>query len=240
MKYFHSLLFLLFTLSGFTQNLQLHYDFRHSIDPGLNPKNFPSFSFEYFKNLDTLNTGSFLIKLQTDLNGTNGNAGQVFTQISQNLRFWSIRIFLNLNYSGGLGITPDYYGYFIAGSYGIGISCPYQWKGAWFAVNAIFRFTAFSKPSYDPQFTFYFGKGWFNYRINADGSFVFWTQNKNQGNEYTKSLHGKKFAFFGDPKIWIRVKGGFYLGSKINVFYNLLGKENQIQFYPTLGTKYQF
>ena len=72
-------LFLVFSVPAFSQNLQLHYDFRHSIDPALNPGNYPGFSFEYFKNIDTLGTGSFLMKLQADLNGKNENIGQVYT-----------------------------------------------------------------------------------------------------------------------------------------------------------------
>ena len=56
------------------QNVQLHYDFRHSLDPELNHKNYPSLSFEYFKEWDSL--GSSLFKIQSDLNGENYNIGQ--------------------------------------------------------------------------------------------------------------------------------------------------------------------
>ena len=97
----------------------------------------------------------------------------------------------------------------------------------------------FNRPSYDPQATVYFGKGFFNYRIFAGGSFTFWTENRNQGNDYTRDFKGKKFAFFGDPQLWIKIKNGFSAGSRINVYYNLLS-ERQIQFYPTIGLKFQF
>lgn len=223
-----------------SQNLQLHYDFRHSIDPKLHPKNFPSLSFEYFKLIDTLGTGSFLLKVQADLNGKNFNVGQVFTQVSQTLRFWKPKIFLSLNYSGGLGVTASAFGFYIANSYGIGAAYPFQWKGAWLAASLLFRYTAFDKPSFDPQLTFYFGKGIHNYRFFTAGSFVFWTQNMNQGNVITQNLKGKKFAFFGDPQFWINIKNGFSAGTRINTFYNLLTDGSQVQFYPTLGLKYQF
>jgi hypothetical protein len=227
-------------MPGFSQNLQLHYDWRHTIDPKTNPANFPTFSFEYFRNVDTAGTGSFLLKLQADLKGRNNNMGQVFTQVSQSLRFWKPKIYLSLNYSGGLGLTPDSYGFYLTNSFGIGISYPFQWQGAWFAANLLFRYNAFDRPSYDPQFTFYFGKGFFNFRIFTSGSFVFWSENRNQGNENTKELSGKKFAFFGDPQVWIRIINGLSAGSRINVFYHLLTEDNRIQFYPTLGVKYQF
>lgn len=231
---------LLLQLNGAAQNLQLHYDFRHSLDPALNPENFPSISFEYFKLIDTVGTGSFLIKIQADLKGKGNNIGQVFTQLSQSLRFWKPKLYLYLNYTGGLGVTPSNFGFYIANSYGIGVSYPFQWKGAWLAANLSVRYNAFAKPSYDPQFTFYFGKGLSNWKFFTAGSFVFWTQNNNQGDDYTKDLKGKKFAFFGDPQFWMKIKNGFSIGTRVNVFYHTLTDDDAIQFYPTLGGKYEF
>jgi hypothetical protein len=240
MKYLLCSAFIFLSLTGVSQNLQLHYDLRHITDPELNPKNFPTFSFEYFKNIDTLETGSFLLKLDALLNGRNNNVGQVFTQISQTLRFWDPKIYISLNYSGGLGVTPDAFGYYLYNSLGFGLAYPFKWKGAWVATSLYLRVNAFDKPSYDPQFNLYFGKGFFNYKIFVSGSFVFWTQNRNRGNDYTEELKGKKFAFFGDPQIWFRIKNGFSVGSRINVYYHLISEDNQIQLYPTIGTKYQF
>jgi hypothetical protein len=233
--------FLLVTgLTGFAQNFQLHYDFRHSIDPDLNERNFPGFSFEYFKALDTVGTGSFLIKVQADMKGKNNNIGQVFTQVSQSLRFWKPKVFLSINYSGGLGVTSNSFGFYLSNSFGIGVSYPFQWKGAWLATNLQFRYNAFDKPSYDPQFTFYFGKGFFDYRLFISGSFVFWTENRDQGTEFTQRLSGKKFSFFGDPQVWIKVKGNLSAGTRINIFYHLISDDNAVQIYPTTGLRYQF
>jgi hypothetical protein len=156
------------------------------------------------------------------------------------LRLWNPKVFFSIHYSGGLGVAPAAFGYYIANSFGAGPAYTFQWKGAWVATSLCFRINAFDKPSYDPQLNLYFGKGFFDYEIFAAGSFVFWTQNKNQGNESTKELKGKKFVFFGDPQIWFRIKGGFSIGSRINVYYHVLSEDDQIQFYPTLGTKYQF
>lgn len=235
---FFSLLF--FWLPGFSQNIQLHYDFRHTLHPRLNSTDFPTFSFEYFKNIDTLGTGSFLMKVQVDLNGKNHNVSQVFTQLSQSLRFWKPGIYLAINYSGGLGVTRDAFGFYLANSFAAGVSYPFQWKGAWLATNLLLRLNVFEKISYDPQFTFYFGKGLHKYKFFIASSFVFWTQNKNEGNDHTKNRQGKKFAFFGDPQIWIRIKNGLSAGSRINVLYHLVSEDDQVQFYPTAGLKYQF
>jgi hypothetical protein len=240
MKYLLFSIVLFISTNAFSQNLQLHYDFRHSIDPKLNPVNFPSFSFEYFKNIDTVGTGSFLFKIQADMKGKDKNMGQIFTQLSQTLRFWKPKLYLSLTYTGGLGVTPTSYGFYLNNSFGAGIAYPFQWRGAFLSASLSYRLNVYEKPSHDPQFIFYFGKGFFKYKIWVAGSIVSWTENRDQGIDYTKGLTGKKFAFFGDPQIWFKVKGGFSVGSRVNLYFHLLSNDNHLQVYPTFGTKYQF
>ena len=239
MKYHCLLSALLLTQLSMAQNLQFHYDFRHTVDPEHNAKNYPGFSFEYFRLLDTVGTGSFLLKAQADLKGRNNNMGQAFLQISQTLRFWKPKIYLNLHYSGGLGVTDNAFGFYLVNAYGIGASYPFQWKGAWLSINLMARYSAFDKPSVDPHWTAYFGRGFFNYKLFVTGSFVFWTENRNHGDDLTKDLKGKKFAFFGDPQVWFKIKRGLSFGSRINVLYHLVASDNTIQLYPTLGFKYE-
>jgi hypothetical protein len=235
----HAIIFLVICLPHILhgQQLQLHYELRHTTYPELNPKNYPSLSFEYFKNLDSAR-GSFLVKVQADLNGRDNNVGQTFLQLSQTLRFWKPKVELALTYSGGLGTTPSSFGFYINNAFGVGAAYPFQWKGGFFSTSLVLRYNAFDAPSYDPQFTFYFGKGFRNYKIFVSSSFTFWTQNNNLGNEYTKELRGKSFRFFGDPQIWYRIKNGFSVGTRIYIFYHVVNDD--IQFYPTIGTRYQF
>lgn len=223
-----------------SQNIQLHYDFRHSLDPDLNKVNFPVFSFEYFKEIDTSKTGSFLFKMESRLDGRKSNMGQAFVQISQSLKFWEPPCYMSFNYSGGLGIAEPDYGYYIASSFGLGLSVPFQWKNAWFSIAFSLRYNAFKKASYDPQLVFYFGRGFLNYKIFSSGSFVVWTQNKDQGDDFTRSLHGKKLAFFGDPQIWFNLNGSISAGTRINVYYHILSGDNRCNIYPTIGLKYNF
>ncbi|MDJ1494296.1 DUF5020 family protein [Cytophagaceae bacterium DM2B3-1] len=235
------ILFLLFKVGLlFSQDLQLHYDFRHSVDPKHNTANFPMISFQYFKDVDTNATGSFLLKVQSFLSGDKNNTGQTFIQISQTLKFWKPKVYFSLNYTGGLGIAPPSFGYYLTNSFGAGISYPFQWKGAWLSANLLYRYNAFHKPSHDPQLTFYLGKFFANYKIFVEGSIVAWTENKDQGIDYTKGQKGKKLAFYGDPQIWFRIKKGFFIGSRISLYYHLVSQDNKVQAYPTIGTKYQF
>src|SRR5512133_875918 len=46
-----------------SQNLQLHYDLGHSIDPENNQSNYPSLFFEFFKLVDS---GTIFVKTQAD------------------------------------------------------------------------------------------------------------------------------------------------------------------------------
>ncbi len=231
---------LLVSMFAKAQDLQLHYDFRHTFDPKLNPRNFPMISFQYFKEIDTLGTGSFLFKVQTFLDGEKNNTNQAFLQVSQSLRFWKPKVYLSLNYSGGLGVAQPSFGYYLRNSFGLGGAYPFQWKGAWLSVAALYRYNAFPKGSHDPQLTFYFGRGFLNYKIFVEGSIVSWTENRDQGIEYTKGLTGKKFAFFGDPQIWFNIKKGLAVGSRISLYYHLLTDRNIIQAYPTVGIRYKF
>jgi hypothetical protein len=229
---------LLCALSVQAQQLQLHYDFRHFIDPSLNKRNFASLTYEYFKSNDS--TGSFLLKMQTDFSGENSNIGQLFLQVSKNLRYWRPPVYLSLTYSGGLGVAPPSYGYYLTNSFGIGAAYPFQWKGAWFSTSVVYRYNAFPKPSHDAQLTFYFGKGFFQYKLLVAGSLVGWSENRNQGTDFTVGQRGKKIAFFGDPQVWLNVTKTLSVGSRINVYYHTLTTENQVQVYPTLALKSQF
>lgn len=238
MKNYVFLFFLFSAPLATAQQLQLHYDFRHTIDPVLHRKNYPTLSFEYFKNKDT--TGSFLLKLQTDFNGDRNNAGQTFLQISQNIRRWKPKVYLSFNYSGGLGIAPPAFGYAITNSFALGAAYPFQVKGAWLNASLLYRYTAFPRGSHDVQFNFYFWKGCWQYKLQFSGSLVAWTENRNQGTDFTRDFRGKKLAFFSDPQIWLKVWKGVSVGTRINLLYHVIVSANTLQVYPTIGLKQQF
>jgi hypothetical protein len=129
----------LFCMQGyfaFSQTLQLHYDIRHTVDPKRNTKNFPTLYFEYFKSQDSgksfIKPGSFLLKMQADFLGEKDNMGKFYMQVSQSFRFWKPKIFLSLQYSGGLGITePKQYSYYLANTFSAGLEYPFKWGSAW-------------------------------------------------------------------------------------------------------------
>lgn len=229
----------------FSQQLQFHYDLRHVVDAKRTQKNFPSLYFEYFKSQDSGNAfikpGSFLFKTQADLVGTKNNIGQFYTQASQSFRCWRPKIFVQLQYSGGLGIAePGSYGFYINNAFSLGLGHPFQWRGAWFNVYACYTYNAFKKPSNDALASFYWWKGLLNYKMQFAGDFSLWTLNKNHGDAFTAGLHGKKISFFAEPQIWYRVMKNLFAGSKINFYYHVLTDNNWLQVYPTAAVMYHF
>ena len=232
---------IIFTLRSSAQQLQIHYDARRLFDPRENQQNFVTLNFEYLKHLDTgrfIKPGAFLLKLQADLQGDQSNIGKYYMQISQELRFWEPKIFLNLQYSGGLGVTsPRQYSYYIANNYSAGVSYPFKFGGAYFSTILYYKYAQYAKPSNDFLYTMYFYKGAFNYKLEIAGDFSIWTENKNHGDAFTANEKGKRFFFFAEPQLWFKILGSLYAGTKINTFYHVNTAENKLQIYPTAAIK---
>jgi len=226
----------------FAQQLQLHYDARHSIATKYNAKNFMTFYFEYFKQQDSskafIKPGSFLLKTQADFTGDKNNPGKFYMQVSQSFRFWRPKIFMSVQYSGGLGVTePKQYSYYINNTFSVGLNYPFQWKGAYLNSVLLYKYIPYKKPSGDFLYTLYWWKGLWNYTAEFAGDFSVWTENKNHGDDLTKNLKGKQFYFFAEPQCWYNITNKFSAGSKINMYYHIYTTENILQVYPTIAIR---
>jgi hypothetical protein len=237
-----TILFLLMIFWGMTspaQVLQLHYDLRHTLDPSRNTKNFPTIYFEYFRSKDT--SGAFLLKMESDLNGADDNTGKFYMQASQSFKFWKPKVYIQLQYSGGMGIAePGAYGYYITNAFSAGMVYPFRWKGAWFSTALSYTYNSFKKPSHDLLYSLYWGRGFWNYKFEFSGDIELYTLNKNLGDAYTGDLRGKRLSLFGEPQVWFKIHSGFALGSKINMYYHVLSNENLLQVYPTIAARLKF
>jgi hypothetical protein len=244
MKFLAVILLLVFSVGAFSQSLQLHYDFRHSIDPKRNPKNFPTLYFEYFKTLDTgkifIKPGSFLLKTQADFAGDQDNIGKYYMQVSQELRFWKPEVFIDLQYSGGLGITtPRQYSYYILNTYSAGISYPFKIGDAYLSSILFYKYVPYAKPSNDFLYTMYFYHGLFHYKAELAGDFSIWTENRNHGDEVSTALSGKRFYFFAEPQVWYHLNKKFSAGSKVNMYYHVNTTDNIFEIYPTAAIRWK-
>jgi hypothetical protein len=242
MKFLLLAIILLYCFDGFSQQLQLHYDARHTIAPKLNSKNYLSLYFEYFKQQDSgkvfIKPGSFLLKTQGDFSGAHNNLNKFYMQVSQSFRFWQPKIFLNFQYSGGLGVTePKQYSYYINNTFGAGLSYPFKWANTYFTGQVSYQFTSYEKPSHDMICTLYWWKGLLNYHAEFAGDFSVWTGNKNQGDTYTSNLSGKRFYFFAEPQAWYNITKRFGAGTKVNMYYHINRSKNTFEVYPTLAVR---
>jgi hypothetical protein len=240
MKFVFTSLLLLLASHLYSQqnhNLELHYDFRHSIDSKRNTKNYPTLYFEYWKGTDS---GSVLVKLQGDLIGEKNNMGKCFVQVSKSYRWWKPKVFLQLEYSGGLGVTePKEYSYSLTNAFSVGLGHPFQWKGAFFNVYSCYTYSPFAKASHDVLFSFYWFRGFMNYKLIFSGDFSVYTRNKNKGDAWTANLSGKRVSFFAEPQIWYNVHQQIAIGSRLNCYYQVLNTEPVFQTYPSVAVRYK-
>lgn len=242
MKYLLSVALSFCCITAFCQQLQLHYDLRRTIAPHQNAKNFATLYFEYFKTQDSgkafIKPGSFLLKTQADFAGERNNMSKFYMQVSQSFRFWQPKIFLSLQYSGGMGITePKQYSYYINNTFSAGVDYPFKWGNTYLSSQLYFRYATYQKPSQDFLYTLYWWKGLFNYKAEFAGDFSVWTENKNHGDEYTKDLHGKRFSFFAEPQAWYNFNKWFAAGTKINMYYHVNTASNLFEVYPTIAVR---
>jgi hypothetical protein len=244
MKTFVIALVCFLPLAGLCQNLQLHYDLRHTTSPADNPKNYPTLYFEYFKNQDSgkrfIKPGSILVKMEADLQGQQTNIGKFFMQVAQTLRCWQPPVYLHLSYSGGMGITePKQYSYYIVNTFQAGTAYTFGWRGGWYSAVLDYKYVPYAKPTGDPIFTLYWWKGFYHYKLEVSGDCSAWTENKNHGDPYTQGQTGKRFFFFAEPQAWYNLSKAFSVGAKVNMYYHVNTAANVFQPYPTAAVKWK-
>jgi len=225
------------TRTAQAQDLQLHYDWRHTVDPRNNARDFPALTFKTFKALEF---GSFLLKLEANLDGAQHNVSQGYLEVSQTVRFWKAPVYVLGEYSGGLGLFDGGGGgFYIANAYHLGVAYPFQLHGGWASAAVAYKHTNFSRASHDPQATLYWGRP-LGRRWAFASTGVFWTQNRNHGDEFTASLSGKEGAFLVENEIWWRAIGLVSVGSEVRVSRNVYAADGRLLVYPTLGMRYLF
>jgi len=220
---------------AYAQDLQLHYDWRHTVDPRTNPRNFPSLVFKGFK---ALGFGSFLLKMEGDFDGSRHNLSKVYFEVSQTLKFWKPPIFAHFEYTGGLGLFGGGSGgYYLDNAYLFGVAHPFPWQGSWGNVYVAYKRTNTVRPSHDLQVSLYWGKAYGGTWVFASTG-VFWTQNRNHGDAFTANRTGKQFSFLVENELWYRTIAPLSVGTEIRVSRNVYAADGRLLIYPTIGLRY--
>ena len=221
---------MLFASASFllSQNLQLHYDFRHSLDKK-NPieRNFLVATFEMFKP-DKL--GSTFLFVDFDFSGERGKLNGVYTEIARAFKIKDFPIQPHIEFNGGVGL-----GYVVDNAYMVGAAYPFKYGNFFFNSYLVYKYHNFSKASHDAQLTFVWDGNILNDKVTIRGFADLWSVNRRGEGET-----GKKLVFYSEPQFWYNVTKHFAVGTEVKLSTNFYWWTSRFKAYPTLGVKYNF
>lgn len=154
----------LFSTSVFAQNLQLHYDFRHTLHSKHEANNYFTSTFEMFK---PDKWGSTFLFVDFNYNQDQGNIGLAYWEIARDIKIASSPIMAHVEYNGGVG-NDNFSGFSIANAYMVGPSYAFSHKKTNIGTYLAYKYIAFEKISHDVQWTL----TWFTPLLNDKITFT--------------------------------------------------------------------
>lgn len=221
------------------QNLQLHFDPRHSLyGDKVAPVNYLTATFEMFKPDKWGNTFMFV---DFDFNFDKRNPGLAYAEIAREFKIGDFPLLPHIEYNGGLGLARGSdAGFSIPSSYLGGFGYPFQLGSFFMNTYLAYKLNAFDKTSHDVQWTVTWNSTLAGGKISLAGFMDLWTEDKSftEG----KGVSGKKVVFLSEPQFWYNLTSNFALGTEVELSYNFVNKFNESKFYaiPTIATKWNF
>ena len=213
------------------QNLQLHFDPRHSLyGNDVATQNYLTATFEMFK---PDKWGSTFMFVDFDFKGDKRNIGLVYAEIARAFKIGNCPIMPHLEYNGGLGT-----GFSIPGSYLAGAQYPFKLGNFFMSTYAAYKLNAFAKTSHDVQWTLTWNATLSGGKLSLGGFADVWTENKNRAT----GQGGKKVVFLSETQLWYNFTPHFALGTEVELSYNFVNAFAESKFYaiPTIATKWNF
>lgn len=218
------------------QNLQLHFDPRHSLydDKVGTPVNYLTATFEMYKPDKWGNTFMFV---DVDFNFDKRSPGLAYTEIAREFKIGGFPLLPHIEYNGGLGLVKGTgSGFSIPSAYLGGFGYPFQLGNFFMNTYVVYKLNDFKKVSHDVQWTVTWNSTLADGKLSLSGFFDLWTENKDRAG--VKS--GKKLVILSEPQIWYNVTPQFALGSEVEVSYNFVVGTEKFYAIPTLATKWTF
>ena len=162
------------------QNLQLHFDPRHSLyGDNINaPINYLTATFEMFKP-DAW--GSTFMFVDFDFNFDKRNPGLAYAEIARAFKIGDFPLMPHLEYNGGLGLVRGTgYSFSIPSSYLAGMQYPFQLGNFFMGTYLAYKLNAFETNSHDVQWTLTWNSAFPNSKVSLAGFLDLWTENKNR------------------------------------------------------------
>ena len=221
------------------QNLQLHFDPRHSLyGDKVAPVNYLTATFEMFK---PDKWGSTFMFVDFDFNFDKRNPGLAYAEIAREFKIGDFPLLPHIEYNGGLGLVRGTDGSFsIPSSYLGGFGYPFQLGNFFMSTYMAYKLNAFEKTSHDAQWTVTWNSTLAGGKISLAGFMDLWTEDKSFTEDEDAS--GKKVVFLSEPQFWYNLTSNFALGTEVELSYNFVNKFNESKFYaiPTVATKWNF
>lgn len=216
---------------GMAQNVQLHYDFGHSIYEELESRPKFTTTVEMFKP-DAWGSTFFFI----DMDYTSDGIGAAYWEISRELKFWKAPFSAHVEYNGGLNYINNAY---LAGA-------TYTWNNAdftkGFTFTPMYKYIQKNATPHNFQLTatwfLHFGEGRYTFSGFAD----FWR-------EKHADVNGKAhdYVFLAEPQFWVNLNRFKHVNKNLNLS---VGSEWELtsnfalldgwHWIPTLALKWSF
>jgi hypothetical protein len=216
------------TAAGFSQNLQLHYDFSED-------RQFITSTLEMFKS-DALGSTFWFVDIDYNSAEKNKSASMAYWEIARyfTLPILDKKLSATLQYNDGLLIGSD-----AAGNWGMPLSSAWLGGVSYFipigagnlSVELLYRYMDISK-SPDGQLTLVWFYPFFSDRLQFTGYLDYWTQDI--------IGVGKKDILQTEPQLWYVLNPHFCLGGEVEISRNFGGYLNDLKVFPTLGVKWTF
>ncbi|MDD2314825.1 MAG: DUF5020 family protein [Proteiniphilum sp.] len=213
------------------QNLQLHFDPRHTFygsDVPTASQNYLTATFEMFK---PDQWGSTFMFVDFDLNNSKKNIGLVYAEIAREFKIGDFPLMPHLEFNGGLGN-----GFSIPSSYMAGFGYPFQLGNFFMSTYVAYKLNAFQEVSNDAQWTVTWNATVADGKLSLAGFLDLWSENK----DHTGAESGKKLIMLSEPQLWYNFTPNFALGTEVELSYNFVVGPNHFYAIPTLATKWNF
>jgi len=221
------------------QNLQLHFDPRHTLcGNDVAPVNYLTGTFEMFK---PDRWGTTFMFVDFDFNFDKRNIGLVYGEIAREFIIGNFPLRPHIEYNGGLGLVRGTSAsYSIPSSYLAGFGYPFRLGNFFMGTYVAYKLNAFPKNSHDVQWTVTWTANLLKNKLSLGGFMDLWTENKNLTGE--GDLTGKRLILLSEPQIWYNLTSHFSAGSEIELSYNFVNKftESRFRALPTLAAKWNF
>ncbi len=215
---------------SFSQNIRLHYDFRHSLyDESAADRSGKNFLFSTVEMFRPDKYGSTFFFIDMTYAGKNGAVNSAYWEIARDLRFWEFPVALHLEYNGGLTLGGS-----IPNAYLPGISYEFAVGKTRWCTYVAYRYNAFDRASHDAQWTVTWFRTMFSGKVTLCGFMDLWSENKDR----IAGTGGKRVVLCTQPEFWVNIFSRFSLGGEVEISANFYGPETFIL--PSLAAKWKF